>query len=221
MKKGPTVNYSRLILWLVFFSPSALAHHETAISGLNLLLSLASVTLGALLIIYLIKQNKAIKTNLYETIKYSNQPIFVTDEEGKIDYVNDVALGLIEQPLDKLTQLSIFELVDGLPKCLINNITCQSLEESKICSCNELSPINKDFALIHPENDNIPVNISVLKQKHAGFVYYLQELSAQKTLENQLAAQHKVASLGQFLSGVLHEIGNPMAAIEGIAAELV
>lgn len=215
------MNYNRLSILLVFFSPYALAHHEAAISGMNLLLSLAGVMLGALLIVYLIKQNKAIKTNLYETIKYSNQPIFVTDVEGKIDYVNDVALRLIDQPLDKLLQLSIFELVDGLPKCLINNITCQSLEESKICSCNELSPINKDFSLIHPENDNIPVNISVLKQKHAGFVYYLQELSAQKSLENQLASQHKVASLGQFLSGVLHEIGNPMAAIEGIATELV
>ncbi len=215
------MNFSRPITLLAFFSPYALAHHETAISGLNLLLSLAGVTLGALLIIYLIKQNKAIKANLYETIKYSSQPIFVTDVEGKIDYVNDVALKLIDQPLDKLTQLSIFDLVDGLPKCLINNITCQSLEESKICSCNELSPINKDFSLIHPENDNIPVNISVLKQKHAGFIYYLQELSAQKSLENQLAAQHRVASLGQFLSGVLHEIGNPMAAIEGVATELV
>lgn len=215
------MNYSRLIFCLVCVSPSALAHHETAISGLNLSLSLAAVTLGALLIIYLIKQNKAIKTNFYETIKYSNQPIFVTGVEGKIEYVNDVALRLIDQSLDKLIQLSIFELVDGLPECLINNITCQSLEESKICNCNELSPIKKDFSLIHRENDNIPVKVSVLKQKNAGFVYYLQELSVQKNLEQQLASQHKVASLGQFLSGVLHEIGNPMAAIEGIATELV
>jgi len=182
---------------------------------------LAGITLGAFLIFYLIKQNNRLKTNLYEIVKHSNQPIFVTNAQGDIDFINDVALELIDQSLDKVTQLSIFDLVDGLPACLLNNMTCQSLVNNKICSCSELSSDHHEFSLIHRTNGNIPVKISVLRQHSGDFVYYLQELSVQKSLENQLAAQNKVATIGEFLSGVLHEIGNPMAAIEGIAGELV
>lgn len=221
MKKGNSVNYSRLIIWLVCFSPRAFAHHETAIKGVNLSLSLAAIMLGFFLIIYLINKNKIIKTSLYETIKYSSQPILITDTRGDIDFVNDVALELIDQSLDKVANRSIFEFVDGLPNCLLNSILCQSLINSKICACSELSAEHHDFSLIHRVNDNIPVNIRVLRQSSGGLVYYLQELSVQKQLESQLAAQNKVATLGQFLSGVLHEIGNPMAAIEGISTELV
>ncbi|WP_206485978.1 ATP-binding protein [Thalassotalea sp. G2M2-11] len=184
-------------------------------------LTAALIVLTFIVLLYLLRLSHRASANYFEVVKHSSQPVFITDKAGKLIFANDVALTLVGQSLAQLKASSIFDLIDGIPTCLSNNIPCQLIEISKICSCDKLSNDKGQFSVIHKSGAKYPANISVLKQSTGDFVYFLQELTTQKKLERQLEKQNKVATLGEFLAGILHELGNPMAAIEGIATELL
>ncbi|OUS27905.1 hypothetical protein A9Q98_08455 [Thalassotalea sp. 42_200_T64] len=177
------------------------------------LLLVSIMLLGA----YLIFSSKAINKRRYERLKFASQPIFVTNSNGQILFANDEVIKLTAQPFNSLQSASIFELINGLPNCLLNNIQCRNIKSNELCSCEKLNEDEAQFSLITKHDEELPVNISVLRQKGGVFIYYLQELSSIRQLEKQLELQNKVATLGEFLAGILHEVGNPMAAIEGIA----
>jgi two-component system NtrC family sensor kinase len=52
-------------------------------------------------------------------------------------------------------------------------------------------------------------------------VHYLQDVTAQKRLEQQLMRSDKLASLGTLVAGIAHEINNPLGIIAGYAEALL
>tara|TARA_R110001583_G_scaffold69544_2_gene197100 strand:- start:20474 stop:21733 length:1260 start_codon:yes stop_codon:yes gene_type:complete len=219
------MNISSLSFLIYFVSLSSFAQTDKSaiFSAGELHFWVVLIVFGAIvfLLAYSMKSKLIAKNTKYDLIKYSTQPIFVTNAEGKIIFINDVAKNLIGIENTNGEIVNIFDLIDGLPECLMNNVTCQQVDNEQHCHCKEICPSDKDFSLICHDDHTIPIKIDVLRQANGSNIYYLKLLVIEKKLQQQLESQNKVATLGEFLAGILHEVGNPMAAIEGVSANLL
>jgi two-component system sensor histidine kinase PilS (NtrC family) len=54
----------------------------------------------------------------------------------------------------------------------------------------------------------------------AGYIYSVQDLTVQKSLEAQFRLRDRMATLGRLAAGIAHEIRNPLASISGSARML-
>jgi signal transduction histidine kinase len=212
-----------IIITLLFFPPVTFATVlgiEPSDGSVPLLA--VFITLVILFVVNVFRGRRAIQWKQYEVLQFASQPIFITKNNGDITYINEAAIKLVVFSLEEAKSKTIFDFIDGLPECLLNNISCQNIKNKEGCQCcSQLSSQIKDFKVNTQNGKSIPVSVSALQQSNGSFVYYLTELSIQKQLEKQLESQNKAATMGEFLAGVLHEIGNPMAAIEGISEALI
>lgn len=210
------------IFILLSFSPTSWAASKGLLSSDYLMPLLMVTTLGlCLLMVNFLRKKRASQQRQYDVLEFAGQPMFITKNNGDIIYLNEAAIKLVAFSLTQAKAKTIFDVVDGLPECPLNNINCQNIKKSQFCHCTQLSPEANEFNLLSSKGISIPVSVSILRQQNGDFVYYLTELSIQRKLEKQLELQNKSATIGEFLAGVLHEIGNPMAAIEGISADLL
>ncbi len=80
-------------------------------------------------------------------------------------------------------------------------------EEERVFRPSEGAPMTLAVRiLIHPPNG-----------ENRGKFIVLRDVGERKRLERQLYASEKLASLGQIISGVAHELNNPLAAVLGFA----
>jgi len=74
------------------------------------------------------------------------------------------------------------------------------------CKNGKLLPVYMISSLIRDENN-----------KPYGIVQVLQDISAQERLKSQLQQSEKLAAIGELVSGVAHELNNPLATISGFS----
>lgn len=197
------------------------AFAATGKSSIELAVIIGLALLTLLLIAAIVWLQRSFGLRQYELIRYASQPMVLSKQDGQIIYINNAAQSLFQRPVSFLRSATVFDLINGLPNCLQQNLKCLNVKEDELCACANIAPYNNDYSITTGKQEDIPVNISVLRQKGGVFVFYLSELSVQKRLEQQLDSQNKVATIGEFLAGALHEVGNPMAAIEGVANDLL
>jgi two-component system NtrC family sensor kinase len=71
---------------------------------------------------------------------------------------------------------------------------------------------------VRPQGDHHwSVTVSRLPGDDPGLVLVLSDVTDRRRMEQQLAQAEKMSSLGQLISGVAHELNNPLAAIVGYA----
>jgi PAS domain S-box-containing protein len=80
-----------------------------------------------------------------------------------------------------------------------------------ICSQRPLHLVHKTGALIPAETTGAPIEFA----GQSAYQFFFRELTDQSRLEEQLRQAEKLSSLGQMISGVAHELNNPLAVISG------
>ncbi|MFO7821401.1 MAG: ATP-binding protein [Lentisphaeria bacterium] len=156
-------------------------------------------------------RDQAFFLNQLEYLLDDSQDIAViTDAENNVLFSNRAARNILgieaDQPLRYAFQEGKLEAEDI-------SRTLAKLEEWKTQTA-ELS--------FTDENDRkttfqVSFRITSEPDSEPSKILVMRDISAQKRLERQLYRSEKLATLGQLISGVAHELNNPLAAILGFA----
>ena len=80
-----------------------------------------------------------------------------------------------------------------------------------ICRHRNLNLVCRDGGITATEADGAPISF----EGRAAYQFFLRELTERARLEQQLRQAEKLSALGQMISGIAHELNNPLAVIKG------
>ena len=143
--------------------------------------------------------------------------LYVTDTKGCFTLVNAT--------MARQMQMSIEEAIgkyfsDFLPATAADSIQ----EELTYCLTGEQ---RQPFEVVYVTNDGqthiVELSNVSLKEKGKviGVVGVARDITTRRELEQKLAQSSRLAALGEFASGIAHEINNPVGLISGYAEEIL
>jgi two-component system, sporulation sensor kinase E len=144
-------------------------------------------------------------------LRHMESGVVVVNHDSVISVVNEAAarmlgmqaIDLVGQPLDQLTPCGL-----GLPllDTLIQNRVYTNHEATLLVRSGQTLPVVLSTSILHGENG-----------QPGGAILAAHDLSKIKALEEEKRRIERLASIGAFMSGIAHEIKNPLVAIKTLA----
>ena len=143
--------------------------------------------------------------------------VYVYDERGVILRANKAVQTLLGLPLRQIVGRNRREVLQSLPEYLELQIE-KRLEDGSP----QLDRRTREFRCCIPERIFVETNFALLDnssedQGGGRRVCILQDVTEQRLLQEQIIQTEKLAALGEMLSGVAHELNNPLATVVGYA----
>ena len=131
-------------------------------------------------------------------------PLFIYDTEGRLQKVNlALAKRLGVSPREIITQPALFQKHFGEVLTLSPKTpqwSSRTLDATFEVQC---------------------ADVYDHEQRLSGWIYILRDVSDRVRLESQMRQSEKLAALGEMVSGIAHELNNPLTSIVGFAEMLV
>ena len=142
--------------------------------------------------------------------------VYIYDERGIILRANLAVQTLLGLPLRQIIGRKRREVMQLLPEYLELQIE-KHIEDG----APELDRRTREFRCCVPERIFVETNFALLggdlEGGQARRVCILQDVTEQRLLQEQMIQTEKLAALGEMLSGVAHELNNPLATVVGYA----
>lgn len=133
--------------------------------------------------------------------------------EGRISVANRRASQVLARPEDALCALSLGDLVSPRVREEWLDLLCRSTASG--------NGYEGEIYLQKGDGKWFPANVSaVMDASESQLIISIADLTRQKEIEKRLYESKKLASLGQVVEGVAHEVRNPLASIGGFARRL-
>jgi len=173
--------------------------------------------LGIVSIIDEITERKRLEQALKESeeryrtlVETASTAIIALDEKGKIILYNPSAEKVFLYSKPELADKTMLSLIDEINEDV-------SYLDNLIGTTTELSGINKN-------GDKFPIEITLSKCIIQGKNIYtaiILDITERKNLQNQLIQSAKLAAIGELISGITHEVKNPIAVVMGYSEMLL
>jgi PAS domain S-box-containing protein len=155
----------------------------------------------------------------------TSDALFIQDaSNAKIIDVNSRMLELYQLDHDSALSKTIEELSSPLQD-YSDDYIFQQFENAK-----QNKPVVFEWLAKDNNNETFPVEVSLSYlelDKHSRIIASVRDITKRKQAEKEIEKtkqkyfhHEKIASLGQMVAGVLHEIGNPISAISGTMEQL-
>ena len=161
-------------------------------------------------------------TKAEETIKLQAElldkeldSVYLTDFEGNLIYVNKAAWVMHGYTREELLNMNLKNLDDTESAKLIAPRLKEIFEKGEVTF--EVNHFHKNGSLI-------PLEIHASKIEVSGKQVILSvahDITGRRKVQQQLMAQDRLASIGQLVSGVAHELNNPLTSVIGFSELLL
>lgn len=146
----------------------------------------------------------------------SSEPIVITTRDDlRIVGLNEAACRVLGMPQSQAQEQFLTNLLCSSEQPLAGHLSGQAWFEG-VCRRRFQQIQRKDGSLVNVEVAGSAVDFAGA----TAFQFYLREVTELSRLEQQLRRAEKLSALGQMISGVIHELNNPLS-VSGAMLELV
>ena len=189
-----------------------------------LLSALASHTATALELTHLIAEVNRTKKYLANLVDSSPDAIMSTDKEGMFTLFSKGAEKLFGYSAQEIIGKSTSDYYQGgteetkkIMRVLREKKQITDYETTFLAKNGTAVPISLSASLLLNENDDVEGTLGIGKD----ITERKRIEKEQKNIQDQLAQSEKLSALGEFISGIAHEINNPLTGILGFSQLLL
>ncbi|NIP31258.1 MAG: PAS domain S-box protein [Candidatus Dadabacteria bacterium] len=153
-------------------------------------------------------------------IETAHAAIISIDSEGNIIMFNPAAEKLFGYNFDEIFNKNIFDLISDKFKDVFNSALNNENQTDNSFFFDKTIEIDG----LKKEGEEFPMELSISNCKIEGkniFTIIIFDITQRKSLEDQLIQSAKLAAVGELISGITHEINNPLAIVMGYAEMLM
>ncbi len=175
----------------------------------------ASAILGVVTDITERKKAEGILSLQSELLDAESDQIYLHDTDGTIVYVNKAACVSHGYTKEELLNMKLSQLDDPADAKLIGARTNETMKNG---------PIVFEVNHLHKNGTSIPLEVHTSLIKVDGKTMILKaahDISERRKAQQQLMAQDRLASIGQLVSGIAHELNNPLTSVIGFSELLL
>lgn len=155
---------------------------------------------------------------LQNAIEQTVEMVIITDSEGVIEYTNPAVKRVTGYSQHELIGQKTSVLKSGLSDGSLYKDLWETVKSGKTWS-GDIVNRKKSGELYDEKMTVSPILDDANNITH--FVAIKRDVSEEKLLKQQLLQMEKLSSIGTFVSGIAHELNNPLTAIQGFSKLLI
>lgn len=167
---------------------------------------LANETAAAVANARLFNQVARARREWVQTFDALSDGVFLHDREGRVLRANRALARLVERSFDQIIGRPWFELIPAGP---VPRLACNS-EPGQARHTAEYDLAYRDQRTLH-------VTVSPVMEGDEFCVHVVRDVTDERAMQRQLAQAEKLAAIGEMLSGIAHELNNPLTTIIGFS----
>lgn len=154
------------------------------------------------------------KTEWETTFDSVSEGIAIVGNDHTILRLNQAAADMVGGNIEELVGRRCYEVIHGLCKEPLKCPMSADTPDEEAAKTEQTTPDGRTLELV--------VDTMVdARGKKIGAVHFLRDITESKRLRQQLLQSEKMVAVGQLVSGVAHEINNPLTGVVGYAQLLL